>query len=790
MRVGFQVKKNLMLLLMGLLSAHLTGCVGVSNAQATASAAALAAPTGLTAISGNAQVGLTWTASTGATSYHVKRAATSAGPFARIGVPTTTRFIDTGLTNGTTYFYAVSAVNSVGKSGNSPSASATPTASAAAPAAPKGLTATSGNAQASLTWAASTGATSYHVKRAATSAGPFAQIAVPTASSFIDRGLTNGTTYFYAVSAVNSVGESANSSTASAKPAASAAAPAAPTRLTAISGNAEVSLTWAASTGATSYHVKRAATSAGPFAQVSVPTTSIFIDTGLTNGTTYFYAVSAVNSVGESANSSVDSATPTASTKVPASITISPAQSSVAIGSKMQLSAVANYTDGSTQDVTSSFSWASSDPRKLSVSSSGMAKGLASGTVAASGDYAGHNASTDVSISIGKISWSGPIVITSGGTYSGDWESTDPNVSAVTVNTKDPVIIENSHIRGPSTLISAGTTAGDLTVRNTVGLALIPKVADLPNGIFVDASSPARLVVENCYMENTRYGVRVNGYGGNRDGNQTIIIRYNRGRNMTGLKSDGLGGQYVITSTLSQGSNSFRKFSHFIQLKGVQSVPGIDIGWNELIDEPYKSNVDDVINIYQTSGTPTSMLTVHDTYIQGAYPYDPTIDYYSGGGIITDGTGNDTPATATAYLSIHDNQVVSTTNYGIQFAAGHNNEAYNNRIVSSALLANGAKITEENVGLVDEDMYGTNIRNGSMYGNSMRDNTIGWMCWRTRCASNGYRDDMYMPVNSGDYSTNFAMPANNPITLAMEQSEYQAWLQKGQTNAITIGPAF
>src|SRR3984893_15032524 len=227
MRACFRVKKNLLLLLMlmGLLSTHLTGCVGVSraNAQATAPAAVPAAPTGLTATSGNAQASLTWTASTGATSYHVKRATLSAGPFVLIGVPTAASFIDTGLTNGTTYFYAVSAVNSVGKSGNSPSASATPTASAAAPAAPKGLTATSGNAQASLTWAA-------------TSAGPFAQIAGPTASSFIDRGLTNGTTYFYAVSAVNSVGESANSSTASAKPPASPAAPTAPAGLTPTAG--------------------------------------------------------------------------------------------------------------------------------------------------------------------------------------------------------------------------------------------------------------------------------------------------------------------------------------------------------------------------------------------------------------------------------------------------------------------------------------------------------------------------------------------------------------------------
>src|SRR3984893_6117088 len=325
MRACFRVKKNLLLLLMlmGLLSTHLTGCVGVSraNAQATAPAAVPAAPTGLTATSGNAQASLTWTASTGATSYHVKRATLSAGPFVLIGVPIASSFIDTGLTNGTTYFYAVSAVNSVGKSGNSPSASATPTASAAAPAAPKGLTATSGNAQASLTWAASTGATGYRVKRAATSAGPFAQIAVPTASSLNDTGLINGTTYFYAVSAVNSVGESATSSVASATPTASVAGPASPTGLTAISGNAQVSLTWAASTGATSYHVKRATTSAGPFAQIAVPTASSLNDTGLINGTTYFYAVSAVNSVGESATSSVASATPTASVAGPASPT-------------------------------------------------------------------------------------------------------------------------------------------------------------------------------------------------------------------------------------------------------------------------------------------------------------------------------------------------------------------------------------------------------------------------------------------------------------------------------------
>jgi hypothetical protein len=70
-------------------------------------------PTGLTATSGqNAQVPLSWSASSGATSYNVKRSLVSGGPYARVASPTTTSYTDAGLINGTTYFYAVSAVNS------------------------------------------------------------------------------------------------------------------------------------------------------------------------------------------------------------------------------------------------------------------------------------------------------------------------------------------------------------------------------------------------------------------------------------------------------------------------------------------------------------------------------------------------------------------------------------------------------------------------------------------------------------------------------------------------------
>jgi len=88
-----------------------------------------AAPTGLAATAGNARVSLSWTASSGATSYNVKRATVTGGPYTTIATGVTaTTFTDTGLANGTTFFYVVSAVNAGAESPNSNQAQATPTA--------------------------------------------------------------------------------------------------------------------------------------------------------------------------------------------------------------------------------------------------------------------------------------------------------------------------------------------------------------------------------------------------------------------------------------------------------------------------------------------------------------------------------------------------------------------------------------------------------------------------------------------------------------------------------------
>ena len=94
----------------------------------TAGATTPSAPTGLAATAGNASVALSWTASTGATSYNVYRGTTSGGESATpiASVITTTSYTDTSVTNGTKYYYKVAAVNAGGTSALSAEASATP----------------------------------------------------------------------------------------------------------------------------------------------------------------------------------------------------------------------------------------------------------------------------------------------------------------------------------------------------------------------------------------------------------------------------------------------------------------------------------------------------------------------------------------------------------------------------------------------------------------------------------------------------------------------------------------
>ena len=180
------------------------------------------------------------------------------------------------------------------------------------PAMPSNLTATAGNASVVLSWTASAGATSYNVYRGTTAGGESTTALATgiTTTTHTDTTAANGTKYYYKVAAVNGGGTSTLSNEASAMP--EPPIPAAPTGLTATAGNASVSLSWTASTGAASYNVYRGITSGG---ESTTPiatgiTTTLYSDTGLTNGQRYYYEVAAVNGGGTSPMSNEASATP------------------------------------------------------------------------------------------------------------------------------------------------------------------------------------------------------------------------------------------------------------------------------------------------------------------------------------------------------------------------------------------------------------------------------------------------------------------------------------------------
>jgi len=178
-------------------------------------------------------------------------------------------------------------------------------AAPARPAAPVNLVATSVNSNISLSWALSSGAMVYNVKRSTTSNAVYATLLTTTRTTCTDSNLAPGTAYYYVVSASNSVGESSNSTAVS-----TLTIPAMPSGLTAVPGSGRVTLSWNVSFGATGYNVSRSSVTGGPYTLIAQTSSASFTNTGLTNGIPYYFVVSATNGTGASATSPQVAATP------------------------------------------------------------------------------------------------------------------------------------------------------------------------------------------------------------------------------------------------------------------------------------------------------------------------------------------------------------------------------------------------------------------------------------------------------------------------------------------------
>lgn len=191
------------------------------------------APTGVSVTAGNASNTISWSNVSDATSYNLYWS-TSSGVTTSTGTKitgVTNPYTHTGLTNGTMYYYIITAVNSYGESSASSQVSAMPTSGGTTDTTPPTdgiLSATVWNQYISLIWSDfsdSSGIGSYELVYS-TSSLPASgnstgtRIYLGADTSYTHESLTNGTTYYYRVCATDTAGNTSSGATAVAVPSA------------------------------------------------------------------------------------------------------------------------------------------------------------------------------------------------------------------------------------------------------------------------------------------------------------------------------------------------------------------------------------------------------------------------------------------------------------------------------------------------------------------------------------------------------------------------------------------
>ena len=281
--------------------------------SASLSGNAPTAPIGLVvSAAGHQSVTLNWIASPGANFYTIQRstlvdtlggASNTLNTITLNNTNTGTSYTDTSPTDGSIYSYVVTATSAGGTSGNSAPAVAVPLPAPLA-SAPAGLTASFvQSTNITLNWSPVSGAVGYIISRSASAGGPFDYLMSVTETTYTDPGLSTNSTYFYQVTAVNAGGVSANATVVILGP------PVTP-GLTAIPGNAQVALNWSAAPAATNYVLQSSTTNGGPYTTILNTTNTSYLNTGLLNGTNYFYIVYSQGPNGQSPPSAQAGATP------------------------------------------------------------------------------------------------------------------------------------------------------------------------------------------------------------------------------------------------------------------------------------------------------------------------------------------------------------------------------------------------------------------------------------------------------------------------------------------------
>ena len=216
--------------------------------------------------------------------------------------------------------------------------------SSTVPGGPTGVTATAGNAQATVIFTAPVSDGGSAITGYTVTSNPGNITGTGAANPIIVTGLTNGTAYTFTVTATNAIGTSvASSASNSVTPTAPSTVPGAPTIGTASAGNAQASVTFTAPVSNGGSAITGYTVTSSPGNITGTGAASPITVTGLTNGTAYTFTVTATNAIGNSvASSASNSVTPVAPSIVPGAPTIGTASAGNAQASVTFTSPVSN----------------------------------------------------------------------------------------------------------------------------------------------------------------------------------------------------------------------------------------------------------------------------------------------------------------------------------------------------------------------------------------------------------------------------------------------------------------
>jgi len=274
----------------------------------------------------------------------------------------------------------------------------------------------------------------------------------------------------------------------------------------------------------------------------------------------------------------------------------------------------------------------------------------------------------------------------------------------VVVDTDDPVALRGLTVQGTGDLVTAAPGRQVALVLDSVTLR-----GD-GNGRAVSVERPRSLVVQGCAVER-HGGIRVLGAA---SGEARISVRGSVGRDLYGRDA----------------------FAQFVQLDKVQGVHHVEIIGNRVDNAPGRSRVEDVISIYESSGTPGSPIRVARNVITGAHPLPGEGGAYSGGGIMCgDGEAGDS-----RYVLVERNEVRDSANHGIAIASGRDIVVRNNLVTADGLA--GA------IGLYVWNIYG----HEGFGGHRVEGNRV-----RVRLPGGG-RNDLWFPDAADQAERNELLP--------------------------------